>query len=182
MTDFSWTYSCNTTRHGLSAQATIMLETKLISDKSNVSWRTSVSSFISSSIVSNACSKCKQTDCDSILDSREDQEWPVLLNGTVTPVLRKHFSNLILKKAFFVVFLFVYGWVWCLLELVYGVMWPQIIMINTRIFLNFILTPLWWPLFDFEGVKQKVAAFQKQSEVKSSFWFCTNLWNENLLV
>ena len=30
MTDFSWTYSCNTTRHGLSAQATIMLETKLI--------------------------------------------------------------------------------------------------------------------------------------------------------
>ena len=64
-----------------------------VCDKSNVSLRTSVSSFVSSSIVSNACSKCKQTDSDLILDSREDQEWTVLLNGTVTPVVRKHFSN-----------------------------------------------------------------------------------------
>ena len=60
--NFTKTYSCNTTQHGHIHTSNCMLAKRPIQVVKRMfpSSRTSVSSFISSSKVSNACSKCKQ--------------------------------------------------------------------------------------------------------------------------
>ena len=60
--NFTKTYSCNTTQHGHIDTSNCMLAKRPIQVVKRMfrSSRTSVSSLISSSKVSNACSKCKQ--------------------------------------------------------------------------------------------------------------------------
>ena len=60
--NFTKTYSCNTTQHGHIHTSNCMLAKRPIQVVKRMfrSSRTSVSNFISSSKVSNACSKCKQ--------------------------------------------------------------------------------------------------------------------------
>ena len=61
LANFTKTYSCDTTQHGYICASSCMRGKKTNSScKANISSRTFVSSFISSSKVSSACSKCKQ--------------------------------------------------------------------------------------------------------------------------